>query len=402
MQALLALDMLPIWLPEILRGLLPALVLVVLATEVLAWLVRWRRRSGYGKPFKRDEATAIQAVRGTYALQFPAPPVPAWFTDGERLIRRTGNEAASRQDLYHTAVSRCFIALMLAALLIALSSFIIKDKEFKRFVAAFDLAAVVYALVCVLWARWSVAAWVTARIKTELLRSQLHLNLIFPLAEPSTEAVAMAQEHELAKAAERIGKPRPWWTRRSHVGEPSDQTLRKVLIPTRDLAEELLKRARLAKARPDLGEQEARIYLLERPLAQIGYFSASQHRIHHREEARGHWMLALYLVTILVALAKVAHEFKPQLGPLQPLVDAAAAMNVDTLTAVFIGLLVLSATATSIVVSNNERSLRHTPIARRRRACCAGWMPTPTLSCRATGTPSTGIGPPLPPSHSSG
>jgi hypothetical protein len=300
-------------------------------------------------------------VRPTALLA--AASEPGWFKACQDDLTMEDREAGKLQTRYHGSVARCIAVLTVGAILVCVSAIIVRgEPTLEKFVANFDLLATIYALSFFIVARISNRVFVAHRSFIETLRAWIHLALIFPLERPAstvTEAYPATKAAASARVRKDPKRPARDADRAQDHGDREVPIYKRVERYWTDLQTTCRNSGlRQPSTAADLG-----FYLKARPLEQLNYFVIAQWRIHEGQKWREGAILVLYASSVILAVLKTLHVF----GPDFPTLQFATWLPVDVIAAALLAVMVLSAAATSSLISRNERSLLHSYHAQERR-----------------------------------
>jgi hypothetical protein len=338
----------------------------VLATGYVGSVLAGRRRdAGYGLPFADDENNArAKATADLRVKDLNELTVPDWFSAGEKIVSTQQAIATLRSRTYHTRVSRAFSVLTVASITTVCSALVWRDSgELKYFATAFDLIAVVYAFGNYIWARFALRGWVKERAITELIRSALHLNIVFNVTGRD-KSLAVAFLTSLVSALGNQIKPSILISLASRTAD-TDRVTHQIIA----CRERLISDSENKGVRPDVSHSDVLLYIRERPIAQIAYLSASQNRLLRREWFRRLSLWLLFVCSLVFALLKAMLVF----GNYSDIDSTSKTKlfmgfsSVDILTALFLFVVILSAAGTAAVINRNERSLKHNYRAQQQR-----------------------------------
>ena len=327
--------------------LLAASAVLIIGDLFAHWDIHWRA----SRKARPDLAEAEVVSRLQHAKEH-APAIharlaakqePPWFEPCSKSLAIDDAEAEQLQASYHSSVTRCIAVLSTGVIILAVNEIAIKGwwsqlyGPAKTFVTLFELVATVYAIGFFFWARHTNALFVRKRAIVESLRSWLHLALLFPLEQGRTVEDAFESEKAYAHSII-IDTPAAYWA-------------------------ELARKCTSLGLRPDLAPASLAYYLAARPVGQLGYFMKAQGRIHASHLQRERTMIALYAISVLLAIYKALALFTDWL----PARITPTAPGLDWLSTALLAVMVLSAAATSALISRNERSLLHAYHSRERR-----------------------------------
>lgn len=338
---------------------LGALLAIAAVGEFWAWRGYRRRACGYGVRFQTQERASREAA--SRFLKLPeaalAERPPDWFARGQAIVD-AANDASSRyQQRYHWRATRTIALLSTAAIIVVVTALFVPEttdtptlKILKKFVAAFDVLAVLFSILSFIAARKALRRWLQHRVATEITRVQLHLMLPFALAseKPDEAAKHLADHHK--SLLDRLHVSAYQGARRAtaHIIEEAQAAI----LDSCSRAE-----WRLVS---DPARQASALwqYIIQRPLAEYGYFMASHQRLEEKQRTREWLLFGLFGLTVLIAFGKLLLAF--EVAYAKPAIEAAhqwVSLPGTMLTALFVVALISSATVTSAAINRHESSL---------------------------------------------
>lgn len=311
---------------DVVLAIVAAIVAIIAFTECFVYVVRAFRKAEYEKQKAHD--LELKATEPT-ALEFRA------FDAAKKWVAPLHNEGIKQQNDYYDCLTRSVSALSLALLALIFGLALPKSQHwYATFFAAIEALAFVYVLQQFRKGRHVNAAWVDARIRSEIVRQAGMVMAANAAAEGRTELDSNEQTKWEKIARSGTSKEMP------KTIELSDH-LEKLWINNHDL---------LAGYVANLTSDAFQAYLSERARRQIRWFRTSIKRLSDNHHLREHLLRLVFIGCTIIAFVKLSLSI--------PIVTAPPQAKSVVLVVLLIGAVWASA-YTGFYLGNNQRSLYH-------------------------------------------
>ena len=346
-----------------------ALIIVVVSIVLFTPIIRRVREHRYA--IQATEGPAHATDRDAIAREFKIPEVQPGTTSIAaslealyRPVDQIHKTANQLQTTYHNRVGRAIICLVVALVALGLSLTIFHyDAGAKALASAIDIFALSIALQQ-WWAAHSANhRWVATRTRAELLRQWTFLTALLSAHTPS-DLVDRADELFREKDKEIEDKVvqsrmRTWWRRVLALFRPS--VLAATTIEGRVSsywANYRLQCKQMVQGNA-LSPDDIALYIRRRPVRQLAWFSWTMARLQIQAKSRIRWLAFLYTVSVVLACIKTALAHKQDISAVKSLLELLPPSSSEIVSLALLLMTILSAAATGLYLSRNDRSLLH-------------------------------------------